>query len=69
MTPLHISKFNDRIRAMNAGNSKELRLTAAEARGLHNDIFAMLEELARLREAPISEEVIEVKLDAGDNSL
>ena len=44
MTPLHVTKFNDRVRAMNAGNSKELRLTAAEARGLHNDLFAMLEE-------------------------
>lgn len=69
MTPMHVGKFNERIRAMNAGNSKELRLTAQEARSLHADIFAMLDELAKLREAPISEEVIEVSLDAGDNSL
>jgi len=69
MTPLHVTKFNDRVRAMNAGNSKELRLTAAEARGLHNDLFAMLEELARLREAPPEPEEIKIQLDAGDNSL
>ena len=69
MTPMHVGKFNERIRAMNSGNAKELRLTAQEARSLHADIFSLLDELAELRKAPIEPEVIEVKLDAGDNSL
>ena len=69
MTPMHVGKFNERVRAMNSGNSKELRLTAQEARSLHADIFSMLDELARLRESEPESEVIEVKLDAGDNSL
>jgi hypothetical protein len=66
---MHVGKFNDRIRAMNSGNSKELRLTAQEARSLHADIFAMLDELAKLRESGGDDEVIEISLDAGDNSL
>jgi hypothetical protein len=69
VTPLHVTKFAERVRAMNAGNAKELKLTAAEARGLHSDLFTMLEEIAELRDNPPSEEVIEIKLDAGDNSL
>ena len=69
MTPMHVGKFNERVRAMNAGNSKELRLTAAEARSLHTDIFAMLDELASLRESAPAEDEIEIRLDAGDNSL
>ena len=55
---------------MNSGSAKELKLTAAEARNLHHDIFAMLEELNGLRASPKStEEVIQVVMDAGDNSL
>lgn len=68
-TPMHVSKFNERVRAMNAGNSKELKLTAAEARGLHTDLFAMLEELNDLKTKAPTPEVIEIQLDAGDNSL
>jgi len=69
MTPLHFTKFNERIKAMNAGASKELKLSAAEARALHTDIFAMLEEMNDLRAKKGENTVIEVTLDAGDNSL
>jgi len=69
MTPLHFTKFNDRVKAMNAGASKELKLSAAEARALHTDIFAMLEEMNDLRANKEKNTVIEVTLDAGDNSL
>ena len=68
-TPLHVNKFNERVRAMNAGHSKELKLTAAEARGLHADIFAMLQELNDLKTKAPEPEIIEIKFDAGDNSL
>jgi len=74
MTPLHFQKFNDKIQAMNSGNAKELRLTAAEARGLHHDIFAMLEELNAMREQQLdslsdNDGVIHVVMDPGNNSL
>ncbi len=69
VTPLHFTKFNDRVKAMNAGASKELKLSAAEARALHTDIFAMLEEMNDLRANKEKNTVIEVTLDAGDNSL
>jgi len=70
MIPLHFTKFNERIKAMNSGASKELKMTAAEARALHTDIFAMLEEMNDLRAAAKKlVETIEVILDPGDNSL
>lgn len=69
MTPLHFSKYNDKIRALNASHGKELKMTAAEARALHTDIFDMLEELYALRAKADEESVIEITLDPGDNSL
>jgi len=69
MTPLHFTKFNEKIKAMNAGQGKELKLTAAEARALHTDIFTMLEELNSLRATESVDQVIQVVMDAGNNSL
>ena len=69
MTPLHFNKFNEKIKAMNSSASKELRLTAAEARALHSEIFGMLDEMNALREQAQTPSVIEVTLDPGDNSL
>ena len=37
MIPLHFTKFNEKIKAMNSGAGKGLRLTAAEARALRAD--------------------------------
>ena len=67
-TPLHFRKFNDKIRVMNQYHSKEMRMTSDEARALHNDLFELVEEVARLR-AVSTEEVIIIDMDAGDNSL
>ena len=69
MIPLHFTKFNDKIRALNASHGKELKMTAAEARALHTDIFDMLEELNNLRASKDENTIIEVQLDPGDNSL
>ena len=68
-TPLHFTKFNERIKAMNSGSGKELKMTAAEARALHTDIFAMLEELNAYKTVASDPEEIVLVLDAGDNSL
>lgn len=70
MMPLHIKKFNDKVRAMNDGRGKTLTMEANEARALHCALFAVLEELNRLRTAPpLEEEVLEVSMDPGDESL
>jgi hypothetical protein len=45
---IHVRMFNDRVRAMNQTQKKELTLTAAEARNLHSDIFALLTHVAEI---------------------
>jgi len=44
----HTNKFSEKVRHMNDTNSKELVLTAAEARSLHTDIFALLSKITEL---------------------
>lgn len=44
--------FNDKVRVMNQTQSKQLILTAVEARNLHADIFALLAQIAELSERP-----------------
>ena len=39
---IHIKNFNDRVKAMNQTHSRELVLSAQDARSLHSDIFAVL---------------------------
>ena len=51
---LHLKKFNDRVKVMNQTNSKELVLSALEARNLHNDIFELLTQIAELAENHLS---------------
>ena len=68
MMPLHFTKFNDKVHQMNTGHLKELKMTAAEARALHHDLFAMLEELNDFR-ASKEVDVIEIVVDAGNDSL
>jgi hypothetical protein len=68
-TPLHFTKFNEKVKAMNSYSSKELKMTAAEARALHTDIFTMLEELNNYKTVASDPEEIVLVLDAGDNSL
>lgn len=40
--PLHFKKFNDKVKQMNQSRSKELRLSADEARNLHTELFNLL---------------------------
>ncbi len=64
---LAIRTFNDRVKQMNQTNSRQLVLSADEARNLHSDIFALLNNLSELvstvdtREQPTSS----VSLDGG----
>ena len=45
---LHVQMFNDRVRAMNQTQSRDLTLTAQEARNLHSDIFNIISKLVEL---------------------
>lgn len=53
---LHLRKFNDRVKVLNQTNSRELVLTAAEARQLQADIFDLLIQIQSLAEVKKSNE-------------
>lgn len=60
---LHLRKFNDRVKVLNQTNSRELVLTAAEARQLQADIFDLLTQIQALAEVKSTEpEVISVQV-------
>lgn len=60
---LHVQMFNDKVRAMNQTNSRDLVLSAQEARNLHSDIFNLLAKLAELETNKPA-----VQLDTRNNS-
>ena len=64
---LHLKNFNQKVKVMNQTNSKDLLLSALEARNLHNDIFELLTQIAALaviKEA-VNDEVITIGMDGG----
>jgi len=61
----HISKFSEKIRAMNDTNSKQLVLSAAEARSLHTDIFTLLAKIAELSDKSVEVDVGPVVVSGG----
>lgn len=56
---LHLKKFNDRVKVMNQTNSKELVLSALEARNIHAELFELLVKI---------NELTDIKQNAEDNS-
>jgi hypothetical protein len=65
---LHLQAFNNRIKVMNQTNSKELVLSALDARNLHNDIFDLLTQIAALAEVKQTADtaaVVTVQMDGG----
>jgi len=63
---LTMRTFNDRVKQMNQTNGKQLVLSAQEARSLHNDIFAMLANIAELTSKGGPEaDVIQISVDGG----
>ena len=64
---MHMSTFNDRVRAMNQMNKPNLSLTAVEANNLLSDIFAVLAQVTELSQAITnsSESVVEVQVNGG----
>lgn len=63
---LAIRTFNDRVKQMNQTNSRQLVLSADEARNLHSDIFALLNNLSEIVSTPVNrEQASSVSLDGG----
>ncbi len=60
-----IKNFNDRVKIMNQTGSKQLSLSADEARNLHADIFNLLANLAELQTIREPEQPANVSLDGG----
>lgn len=46
--PIHVKKFNDKVRAMNQSNGKLVTLNAEEARSLHAEIYDLMATIASL---------------------
>ena len=66
---LHLKNFNDRIKVMNQTNSKDLTLTALEARNIHAGIFELLtkiNDLTELKKEQEAETLVSVEMDGGD---
>ena len=62
---LTIRTFNDKVKIMNQTNGKQLVLSAQEARNLHNDIYAMLANIAELASNKVQDDVIQISVDGG----
>ncbi len=62
---LSIKNFNERVKILNQTGSKQLSLSAEEARNLHSDIFSLLAIIAELQAAPATVQTDSVSLDGG----
>lgn len=62
---LSIRTFNDKVKVMNQTNGKQLVLSAQEARSLHNDIYALMANIAELVSNKIEDDVIQISVDGG----
>ena len=64
---LAIKNFNDKVKLMNQNGSKQLVLSADEARNLHSDIFILLANFAELQSNNDNSivEVASITLDGG----
>lgn len=64
--PLHVKKFNEKVRAMNQSNGKLLTLNAEEARSLHAEIYDLMATIAELSRVGVTTPGITgVSMDGG----
>jgi hypothetical protein len=62
---LAVKNFNDRVKVMNQTGSKQLSLSAEEARNLHADIYNLLANLAEMQNLREPEQPTNISLDGG----
>lgn len=60
---LHLKKFNDRVKVLNQTNSRELILSAAEARQLQADIFDLLTQIQALATVSSTKDTSAIQLE------
>jgi len=56
---LHLKRFNDRIKAMNQTNGRDITLSAQDARNIQAEIFDLMTVIAKLsqKQEPVKETV------------
>lgn len=63
---IHLKNFNDRVKAMSQTNSRDLSMTAQDARNLQADIFNLMTLVVELAgRAEQTNDVVTVNLDGG----
>jgi hypothetical protein len=64
---LSIQNFNNKVKQLNQTNSKQVMLSADEARNLHSDIFTLLANIAEIQSKSQStpQKSSEISLDGG----
>lgn len=64
---IHLKNFNDRVKAMSQTNSRDLTMTAQDARNLQADIFNLMTMVVELAaKVDQKDEVVQVSLDGGN---
>jgi hypothetical protein len=63
---IHLKNFNDRVKAMSQTNSRELTMTAQDARNLQADIFNLMTLVVDLSAVSKQNDVLEINLDGGN---
>jgi len=66
---IHLKMFNDKIKLLNSSQSKQLMLSAQEARNLHADLFDLLNHCAtlsqKLESLPVAN-AVDIRMDGGN---
>lgn len=65
---MHLKMFNDKVKLMNQSQSKQLILSAQEARNLHADLFDLLNHCATINQKlqeKRQDDVVSVGMDGG----
>ena len=62
-----LQRFNDKIKVMNQSRSKDMTMTADEARNLHSEVFSLLTQIADLsaQNNPATDEDVVINMDGG----
>jgi len=64
--PLHVKRFNEKVRAMNQSSGKLLTLNAEEARSLHAEIYDLMATVAELSRIPANtNQSVNISMDGG----
>jgi peptidoglycan hydrolase CwlO-like protein len=67
---IHLKMFNDKVKLLNQTQSKQLTLTAQEARNIHADLFDLLNHCftlsKKVHENRQEVEVVTVGMDGGN---